>query len=748
MYNINMNLICKKLNKLRLSIFFAILTFLIAFFPFGANATYVKPILPLYVETFAGFFKGVSGNAPSGVANFTNKQGSLTVSGTAGASSLTIDSINEGALADYGGTWAAIIDFGDGTYQILNATNVTETAVDIFPTLSQNITSVNMGNLHDAVNGQHLTSLGYKALADYVYDYDRSTALKSHYADIHGWAGTYYTSSWQYGAEFGTPFTLTGGLVQGGTLLWLSKGLYNFNGLAYSTAGYAWTGADRTGYYSNGDARDSVAGNVAGQGVTKTASLGGKSGFFESFVGIGGQAWSTPLPGRIRAQLWVDDVLVYDQTFSSLRRIAVPYENATTSTFTVTLADSVSTGIGIGQTTWWTNETDEASAGLGQMIPVGSSVMVYMDSWGTFYDNAFATELAAKMTADSGGNPIVINNQSLAGSTAATQLTNYDTNVLPLSPDYVIINYAINDYNGGLNPSQYKVSIEALIQHIVDSGSIPIVLGGLVTANTTQTVSLVGNWSEFMANTPDIVSNLIYDTTAPTVPGTPSTESAVTNNEPTWNWTASTDSESGLANPAYTVEWSQDSNFEGDTTGSATVNTNSYTHSSALADGTWYFHVKATDADGNASSYSANSDITIDTTAPILSETTAVATPTSDTTPDYTFSTTEAGTITYGGSCTSATLSATLGDNTITFSAMTPGAYSNCTITVTDTALNVSSALPVTTFQVGALSPSSGPAITTLQSRELTISHLKQQLISLITQVIQLLMLQVSQMQR
>ena len=40
---------------------------------------------------------------------------------------------------------------------------------------------------------------------------------------------------------------------------------------------------------------------------------------------------------------------------------------------------------------------------------------------------------------------------------------------------------------------------------------------------------------------------------------------------------------------------------------------------------------------------------TTDTTVPILAEVTAVTTPDNDTTPAYTFSSTEAGTITYGG---------------------------------------------------------------------------------------------------
>jgi hypothetical protein len=42
------------------------------------------------------------------------------------------------------------------------------------------------------------------------------------------------------------------------------------------------------------------------------------------------------------------------------------------------------------------------------------------------------------------------------------------------------------------------------------------------------------------------------------------------------------------------------------------------------------------------------STTTTDTTAPVIAEVTVVTTPTNDSTPDYTFSSDEAGTITYG----------------------------------------------------------------------------------------------------
>ena len=95
-----------------------------------------------------------------------------------------------------------------------------------------------------------------------------------------------------------------------------------------------------------------------------------------------------------------------------------------------------------------------------------------------------------------------------------------------------------------------------------------------------------------------------------------------------------------------------------------------------------------------------STEYTDDTTAPVIAEVTAVPTPTTDTSLNYTFSSDEAGTITYGGSCSSSTTSAISGNNTITLVSLSDGTYSDCTITVTDTAGNVSNALTITSFTV------------------------------------------------
>lgn len=64
---------------------------------------------------------------------------------------------------------------------------------------------------------------------------------------------------------------------------------------------------------------------------------------------------------------------------------------------------------------------------------------------------------------------------------------------------------------------------------------------------------------------------------------------------------------------------------------------------------------------------------------------TPITTPTYDTTPSYTFNTSEAGTLSYAGDCMSTTdISAVVGNNTITFDRLSQGVHNNCVITLTD----------------------------------------------------------------
>ena len=85
----------------------------------------------------------------------------------------------------------------------------------------------------------------------------------------------------------------------------------------------------------------------------------------------------------------------------------------------------------------------------------------------------------------------------------------------------------------------------------------------------------------------------------------------------------------------------------------------------------------------NSSGFTADNNMgsdgtfTADVFAPKISEVTAVSTPTSDNSSlSYTFSSNEAGTIAYGGSCSSSTERAEAGNNTIRFYALADGTLS------------------------------------------------------------------------
>lgn len=164
-------------------------------------------------------------------------------------------------------------------------------------------------------------------------------------------------------------------------------------------------------------------------------------------------------------------------------------------------------------------------------------------------------------------------------------------------------------------------------------------VSGSTTTNSTSAVpssSLADATWYFRVTATDNANNVatsgigdpvIVDTTDPTVPGTPNAGVVWTNdNTPTYNWAASTDSGSGLAFIAYTVEWSQDTLFSG-LGGIAGILENSYTIPDGLSmsDGTWYFRALATDALDHNSAWSDYTTVHIDTVPPVISNVAAAS---------------------------------------------------------------------------------------------------------------------------
>ena len=97
---------------------------------------------------------------------------------------------------------------------------------------------------------------------------------------------------------------------------------------------------------------------------------------------------------------------------------------------------------------------------------------------------------------------------------------------------------------------------------------------------------------------------------------------------------------------------------------------------------------------------------------PILAVVTPVPTDTTDTNPAFTFSTTEAGNITYQGDCVSLTGTASAGNNTVGFFSLPLGLHNNCKIKVHGATSDFDSAwLDVPAFTVSLAVPLIPPVV-------------------------------------
>lgn len=188
-------------------------------------------------------------------------------------------------------------------------------------------------------------------------------------------------------------------------------------------------------------------------------------------------------------------------------------------------------------------------------------------------------------------------------------------------------------------------------------------------------------------------TNITFDTTPPTLSQVTPFPSPSNNKTPSYTFSST---------EAGTIV------FEGDCSSATTaaVAGNNTIKFNALSDGTHSnCTIKVTDSAGNQSVALNIFSFVIDTVTPTLSEVTKIITPGNYKTPAYTFSSTEAGIIVYGGDCSSVTTSAVSGGNVVAFNTLADGTHSNCTIKVADSAGNQSVALTVSSFTIDTTAP-------------------------------------------
>ena len=467
------------------------------------SATAQQTPFPLMVNTWGYFAGGVAGT-PVGVGNWPNGEGSLTVTGTQGSNTLTVTSVNVGVISNYQidtvgypAGWAIVVPGGDGVDRIYTvyAVNTSTGVLLIYPALASPANLQTAGNLYDA-SGEHLTTVGYYGLADFVIAQTKGASY------LQAYAGRYVSDG--LGNYSGSTWTAIGGLGQGAQgnvppTNCMTEGVFPYTSNIDHTICNVYSGAGRTEI--NGSTYQILIGaTAAGQGAKLTANLYGKSGYLDTFVGIEGQYQSEQASARV--QVFVDGTLVLNENFGGLTHIQVPFIHAQSGEIDVTVDSPYPCAPRISNTNWyvWNDADWNGVPPNDPLIPNGAKVLVLMDSWGTWHNAAFATRLAQDLPGSS------ITNVSQEGTTAAWAIANFSSLTAGGPYDYIISAFQINDLHpstkGSLTDAMLLSDMETLWELVLETGATPIYLRSLSTDSEAE-VQRLNEWDQSLtANYP------------------------------------------------------------------------------------------------------------------------------------------------------------------------------------------------------------------------------------------------------
>jgi hypothetical protein len=417
---------------------------------------------PLYVETVADFNTGAAG-LPNGyashpIAGAAGYELDLTVTGAQGVTTLTVSA---GTVADAQGVWAAVIQHDDGSWDVYSVTTTNRTnTVSIKPPLHKAVTSGTLANLHDAVNGQHFTPNGYRALAAHVWSYPGWKAYRD----------TYIAQSVETDPGNGKWTEING--IPGPWFV--CNQLANAFGSANPLA--SWWMARNTSFCLG------AASANGSQGVEWTQDLGGKTGYVDSYIA----ADTGTAPAHVT--VIIDGTTKLDKDVYGLERIAVQFTKATSGTIRYTFPTGdggQSTKYRLGTTTW--RELPDVVPS--SLFSTGAKVVYVGDSWGVFYSGLGPSTLGDYL-ATIGGSLV---NVAVGGMQASWAQANFDTLITANAPDVVVIEFFVNDYNalGDAGVDTWRARIYDLANRCLALGIQPVIIMPTGTASPSQAQGLL-----------------------------------------------------------------------------------------------------------------------------------------------------------------------------------------------------------------------------------------------------------------
>lgn len=413
---------------------------------------------PYFVEYFASFNKFGLGT-PSGLANYTGGNYVVTISGNVGDSFVTV---TNGNISHGGGTWPCVIQSDDLTTEQNRVLSISGSTFTLLRPLTKTINVGKLGNLHDALNGQHYTELGYYAFTQHFYK-----------------APPRYTERQKVIAQFLGSDT---------------SGQWNVTGFPSYANSSNIANADNT-FRKVGTKALEMYSADATKYAEWSVQLSDQKGYLESFIGCS--------VGQAVVEFYLDDVLMGTKTIKrEVERIVFPFEYAKTGRIKVKAAGpTFPQDVYIGNTSWFLSEKFSPE----RLIQPDDKIVYIGDSWGEFHNKATTRELTRLMQVD-GGTPVILN-YSKGGHSSDYAREWFEEYVLANKPDVVIIEYFTNDFNsvGGinigtfLNPSgqqqdmniasltEYLANIRFMVDVAIENGIRPIVILPASTNSLSQT---------------------------------------------------------------------------------------------------------------------------------------------------------------------------------------------------------------------------------------------------------------------
>lgn len=433
--------------------------------------------MPAFISLFAANdFFGMTCVAPTAGGIPTDSESAInlvyTVSGASGSQTLTISA---GTEANGTGIWSAVLQHDNGTYGLYGVSALGAGVCTVTPALRATVTNGSLRNLGEAVNGQHLTDPGYRALARYIYAQTKQRTYRSRYA-----------ARWLARQGLIGDWTRTGGMSAGQANLAVAG-----NALPSGTGGRPLIAVGRW------VANCTPTAPYTGKGFSKSFSVGGRTGYLETHICASVATTGPCVP--VNVTVTADGVTVFNVTYGPndyLQRVIAPYVNASTVVLTVSRSDetALAGSITIGDVFCWVY--DRPTTPSDRVILPNDRVVVIGDSWTTRYSSLLASEIQTAMTQDGGRGTCV--SVGLASQKASWGLANFDSLVAPLSPTVVVFNFSINDCNAVFRADEFWIAqMHAIAAKAQALGATPVILLPPATASDGQCLSL-GRWAELI----------------------------------------------------------------------------------------------------------------------------------------------------------------------------------------------------------------------------------------------------------